>query len=57
MDKTQNGKALGYMETASWNQPMVKSKRPRKFAMFFTLRESRGYPISGACPPLAGCQV
>jgi hypothetical protein len=34
----------------------MTSKINEEFTLLFTLRESRGHRISGACPRLAGCQ-
>ncbi len=44
------------MATSFWNRPKVASKNRIKFVIFFTLRESRGYRISGVYPPLEDSQ-
>ncbi len=56
MVKKKNNKVFSFINAHSWSQQIMRSKKPGKIAMFFTLLESRGYCISGACAPQAHCQ-
>ena len=46
MVKKKNNKVFSFIIAYFWSQQIVRSKKPGKTAMFFTLLESRGYCIS-----------
>jgi hypothetical protein len=46
MVKKKGNEVFTFINAHFWSQQIVKSKKPGKIAMFFTLLESRGYCIS-----------